>query len=259
MAQIVSRTINSIVDKRIAVTNQRFARAHGIAAADWTRLRMGVRWAMQGPAIDLEGTPNLSVGFCNGTSNIYPSSSLAHAVYMQSVDSVWSSNAGSSASASRQYFQVANSTDDTVRYSVGASHTNIPMSHPDVYIAHIDGAQDEWASALFIELEKTAVNGSNLGTEFTVRVTSQTGNSSSSILHVGKESFLLAFEVDVMADIGANLEYDFTSISMLDYSATAVAIDEATNGAFDSVFVSWNRTTWALEVSDIAVAIMDAP
>lgn len=231
---------DTLADKYIELVNARCARAHGIAAVDWTRLRVGFRVSVfDNPHVSITGTPELSFGFCSGntaSTDVYPAGSAPHCFGFLTDQATWSTS-GSIYPHQSSADHYALTVDGSTALHAGAD------SFASIYMPNYDTTG--WTSWVFLEIEKTAVDGSNLATECTIR---HTANNSSPTYHKDKYEFRQAMEMDDITDIPDN-EADLKA---------GITVDEATNGEFDSIYISWDQTDATLKVHGAAVAIMDA-
>lgn len=259
MANIIERELGSEGSNTqgLSLQSEAAARAHGIPN-DWVKLRIGIRAGIYGPSsTNLTGTPTFALGLCSGVTNIYPHASCAHAFGIQVNDLTWSDTAGSSSSSGRQYYNVISATANTILSCVDGSASflaasNITSGH--WYPAHqqSDGAQEPYASCMFLEFEKTAQTG-NLGTEFSFTSCRAYGNGISSVVHTSHILFQQLMQAPDLASVASAI----INVTMDTDVTTALAIDEVTDGELDSVFVAWRAASFPnhnLEVYDFDVA-----
>src|SRR5262245_11877323 len=78
-AVIKARTISSVVDNRIQVSNAKFARGF-TPPSGWTRLRLAFRFCFTDLGTDAPSAPGFVFGFCSGNTNIYADATTDHFV-----------------------------------------------------------------------------------------------------------------------------------------------------------------------------------
>src|SRR5437867_3420891 len=64
-------------DNRVVMSNGRFARTLAIGTL-WTKLRIGIRFAINDGAANIGGGPIFAFGLCHGTTNIYGDATTDH-------------------------------------------------------------------------------------------------------------------------------------------------------------------------------------
>jgi len=223
---ILKRIYSSVDDKRIILSNGTFARLHGVAS--WTKLRVAVRWSMTDFGANLGSTPELSVGLCSGTTNIYKDATTTHFLGMQAFGATWT-RATSPVNAC---------------YTTGASSIR-PMKR----------------------VGTTTTTGTSGGNGFNLTA-DPTGSSTHRVMTfiditAGSPNYTIG---GFLWDFGTSVdvtESDFLAQAELaspsftgHVAATnaTIAANEGTDGALNAVNIYWDRTTPQIEISDIAVA-----
>src|ERR1051326_1867460 len=94
MASIIkARTISSVVDNRIQMTNSHFARGF-TPPSGWTQLRLAFRFSFSDLGTSAGSTPQFAFGFCSGQTNIFGDATADHFVGWKTVKATWTRNTG---------------------------------------------------------------------------------------------------------------------------------------------------------------------
>lgn len=231
---ILSRTFSSVVDKRIVLSNSNFARQWDSSiGTSWSRIRIGCRISIRDSGANLTGTPEFILGICSGTSNIYQDATTTHWTGLRTIDPTWTRTAGPPA-----WYNMATATSNPVAAKkVGTTKTN---SATTAWLGiHAADATTENRSALFVDITK---GSPNFSFNFIAKDTGGAGDDS-----------LASFYAFLQNPSQTVTDWTNHKSSITGGGAFSLAIDEATNGFFDSVNIGWNRTTPEIEISDLVV------
>jgi len=193
---------------------------------DWTRIRIGLQFSMDGIASNIFGSPFFAAGVCNGSANVLAASTSDHVVAVRPADSsavpvpTWTRTAGPPS-----YFTLNNGWYAFKR--VGSTVSDgIHISGSTVYANNDTSQRSGW----FIDIIKGSPN-----------FTFQVGGPASV---AGVQSDLTDTEFSAIMDL-PNL--DAIASTKTNYGELgpggALAVDEVSDGALDHLFVYWDRTT----------------
>lgn len=233
--QIIQRVISSVNDKRLVLFNSQVARQLSIGSS-WNYLRIGIRFGVQGTATF--GPFRLFVGVTSGVDHVYYSDYCQHALVcvlgLSVTNATYSATAGgtySLGSGPVVYSKISQTETSQQASYVGGTATYVAADAPN---------RNCFQTYDFVKL------GGGL---FTCVMN---GAQSSSGTPVGNVSY------DVIRAAMLSTSYiDSAAIAGLNQGTprnTTVALNEGTNGAFDSVYVYWRHPTVGLEISDIIVS-----
>src|SRR5262245_9202429 len=89
MASIIkSRTISSVVDNRIQMSNSYFCRAF-TPPTGWSTLRLAFRYCFTDQGLDAGSTPVFAFGLCSGQTNIFGDVTTDHFVGWKTTSATW--------------------------------------------------------------------------------------------------------------------------------------------------------------------------
>lgn len=219
MSVILSRTISSVVDKRIVLSNSQFAR---LLPMTWNSIRIGVRWHMRNNGANLGSGGRLAVGVCAGTTNLFGDATTDHFVGWVT-DGTWAfftpPNQYTTLSA-----KPATRIGSTLTLgTVFAAGNNMPADA---------GGSNTDRKIFFLDIVKGSPN-------FSLSLFAW----SSGAIDVTDNQFLLAMEQAAPS---------LTNHAAV--SAQTIAVNEGTNGTLNAVNISWGRSTPEVEVCSLAIA-----
>ena len=225
---IKARTISSVVDNRIRLTNSNSARLWSSdIGTTWTTIRVGCRISIEDSGANITSTPRFAFGICSGTSNIFMDATTTHWFGLLSTDPGW----GRDTSSGTAVYQMALATiQPQLSKRIGGTITSggtLGALSPRLADCTVAAR-----SVMFLDFTKGSPN-------FSVKL-------------LARDSFT---NNDVsLSTYLAQLTLLTPSITNHTYTgATTLAIDEATNGYFNAVNFAWDRSSPAIEISDIAV------
>jgi hypothetical protein len=225
------RTVSSVADKRIVLSNSHFC--YPVPLGLWTKARIGIRVNMTDTGANF-GAAVFAAGLCSGSANIYGDVSTTHFVGCVSADTQWDRLAFISGIYTTHLGPVVSFATK----KVGTTETrtsNGGGSGPGPFVSCYSAAADPQKRKLyFVDITK----GSPNYTIFCLR------------------SDLTADPDPSKADFLAQMIAATPSYSGHSYCDTArtIAVDEATDGTLDHVNFSWNVTDPKIEICDWAVA-----
>ena len=223
---IKQRTISSVVDNRVRLINSNFARLWSTdVGTSWTKIRIGCRISIEDSGANLASTPRFYFGVCSGTSNIVMDSTTTHWVGLRTIDPSWVRVAGPPA-----YYRMDDATSaPTFSKRVSATFTDSTQQGNDVYVYDCTTSN---RSVIFLDITKGSPN-------FTLLMFNRQTTTASD---VDSATYLaqLALSSPTIIYHAAGL-------------ARTIATDEGANGSFTAVNIGWDRTSPAIELSDVAV------
>jgi hypothetical protein len=218
-ATIISRTVSAVVDKRIVLSNGQFARKLSIGS-NWTRLRLGIRFGMTDLGVAPTGTPRFAAGFCSGLSNLFGDATTDNWVGIISNTATWAY------AAADHYGSVVFGAAKRV----GSTLTVGSNAAGSVSIGAVSASTGVQRALFFVDITKGSPN-------YTVQAFTAGGTPPDSTI----------------AQFLAQLESSTPSLSGYTWNtSTTIAADESTGG-FDSINVSWDRSSFNAEISDVGV------
>lgn len=215
---ILSRTISSVVDKRIILTRSTWARPHGFAT--WTTLRIALRWCMRDSGATLTGTPVFSVGLCSGDVSIFGDLTTTHWVGVKTTGTTWPRGAGPP-----PWYQLYPTTSGKTVGTTFTSATSSWLFNTGQILADPTGGG---RSCWFVDITKGSPN-------FTIAGYARTNGNAGDI---SEATFLSESEILVP-----------TLTNHAAVNSGTVAVSEGTNGTLDHINFTWNRTTPEIEIS----------
>lgn len=225
---IIQRVISAVADNAISISNAQFGRLITLPVG-WSQIRVGIRLHMTDSGINFGGTPRLALGFGHGVTNMVGGVTCDHFVGMISMAPTWIRNVATYSIGSTSYSPAV---------KVGAVLTTGAdmVASGTVYIGNQAAAAAADRTCIFLNLLKGAPNY-----DFRAFV-----GISNAPADVSAATFL------------AQMQTDPPALANHQYSAVAqvLAVDEATNGVLNAVQVWWSEATVALEISDLAVAVL---
>lgn len=232
MSAIITRTISSVVDQRLSISNQGWARQFA-SGNNWNRRRIGLRLCANpnGSTSDITGSPGFAFGFGSGTTKFYGKASVDHFIGVASVATVWEYE--NNGDGTPRYEN--NSASWTARRRVGSTNTDVNMAK----ILELTAHPSAYRNAFFCELVKGSPN-------FTLRFMSP-NNSGGAQADVSESLFLEALEKSTMTVTGLPSNYSIEE-------ETIASVDEGAAGPLDAVNIYWGLSSRLLEISDVAYA-----
>lgn len=231
MSSIRQRTISSVVDNRIVLSNSQFARAIPFGTT-WNKIRIGVKWDITSSGGNLTGTPRFAIGVCSGNANLFGDATTTHFVGIRSNEATWT------LTNSNRYL-VNGSTIQPIK-KVGTTVTAGTAFFSGVQWGIGAGAASAAAdrTQCIVEITKGSPN-------FTIQMlgwinpggTSAPADNSDASFYGNMEG----------AGNPAATNHTFSA-------ANTVAVSEGTDGNLDYINMFWDRTTAEIEISDWAVS-----
>lgn len=236
MAQkIIERFISPETERRLGLTNAQACRTLSTGSS-WTRLRIGLRWSIAHSTYAV-GTVGIFVGVTNGVSNVWASASCNHALGVYYDLSAATSITNAVGIGNGLFVKRVGTTNTTLNagYLVHASTVNaIALTSSTIRNC-----------CYVIELVKKA------GNIYAANAAGGTSGSAGSYANKTPEQMIDAMLQTTIANCASSLSL---TNSAGEREATAGAVDEGTNGSFDSVCVYWRNPTYFLELADVMVA-----
>lgn len=197
--------------------------------SNWNEIRAGVLFHFQNAAgaSNLTSSPIFALGFCNNTTNMYGDANTTHFVGLYTNSATWASNGGSCPTPGSGWFSITLSPTVIVN---GSQTTGTALASSTAEMP----ACDTIRGVLFIDLIKGSPN-----------YTFKTFFVSGSTVDVSTTTFL------------AQMGLVTPSLANHTYSAgQTMAVNEATNGALNTVNCYWNRADVSCHLSAVAVAVL---
>lgn len=225
---IKERTFSSIVDRRIKLTNSNFARLWSTdVGTTWTAIRVACRISMEDTGSSLTSTPRFPIGICSGTSNIFMDATTTH----------WMGSISNAAGWAR--------STSPVRYDLNDGVTNSFFASKRIGSALTVGSLIQGGNCQWKEVSL------GIRSVYILQITK------------GSPNFTLVNMINnATADVSLDTYLSQLSLSTPAFTShtwggsTTIAIDEATNGYFNAINIAWDRTSPAIEISDLAVVKM---
>ena len=225
MASIVERTISSLADKRLSLTDEQAGRVLNIGTS-WTQIRIGVRWSVDTAASSLT-IPFFYVGMTSGTGSLPGDLTTDHFL-----------GAGVPSTLA-----LTNSHANGL-YS-GSGTTNFPRWHIQNGVA-TSSTTGTGGAASFVGFRSSVGWG--------MCMLDITKNSSTSFQVKGQRWFTLTSCTAAMFQTAMATGADTSNLRIgCDH---AVTVDETTYGALDTFALSWGHETVAMEISDVDVRVI---
>ncbi len=222
---IKSRTFSSVVDNRIQLSNSNFARLWSASlGTSWTTVRVACRISMEDSGAALTSTPVFGFGMCSGTSNIFLDSTTTHWLGFRPIDT------GFQRFTSPANYLMNNSVvNPTISKKVTTTFTNgTGGTSQNVYAYDCTTAN---RSVLAVDITK--------GSPFTCKFFSRSTGTAS--------------DVDLATYLAQIVLVTPTVTNHALTAAFSLTVDEPTSGYFNAINAGWDRTSPAIELSDIAV------
>jgi hypothetical protein len=229
---IKQRTYTSIVDNRIRLTNSNFARLWSTdIGTSWTTIRIGCRISIEDSGAATTGTARFAFGVCSGTSNIYMDATTTHWLGALTNTADWTRTAGPPARV------------DMSGYTGGGGVCDFC---PAKRITSTLTVGAIFATAQGIVYDCTTENR----TAFFLDITKGSPNFTLSVFH---RNTATASDVTLTAYLAQVVLGSPALTNHATMTSATIAIDEGANGSFNAVNVAWDRTSPAIEISDLAV------
>ncbi len=222
MSNIIKlRTISSVDDKRARLANSNFARLWSSdLGTTWTKIRIGCRLSIEDSGAAISGA-KFAFGICSGTSNIFMDATTTH--WLGVIHGNYGATLNRGAGPPVQY----NNYIELYK-KVATTLTLIDFGNSNtVYMRDCTTAN---RAVMFLDITK--------GSPFTLRLFCCTSASGD----VSVTTYLDQLPVASPTITGHAFG-----------NAVTTTIDEATNGYFNAVNVAWDKSSPAIEISDLAV------
>lgn len=236
MIAIIERVISSASDKLIQLSTSGVSRPMTIGT-DWDTIRVGIRLSFNLGTWtgNLTGTPKFSFGVCNNAQyEIFSYTTVTHMLGM--LTNVATMTPGLSGG---KYQIGLGSSGVVVAKKVATTITTGAGSLSAT--TGVSAAAGQARSCFWFEIAKGSPN-------FTLAITYPT-SAAGAVTDMSESELFLGCETSPASipALGGNFAGYQTR------SAVSFAVDESTDGEFNGVYIDWNRTTWSVEVSDVAV------
>lgn len=224
---IISRTISSVVDQRLVLSNGQAKRTFSYLTS-WNVIRIGMLISFDGTsAANLTGTPLMLLAIMKDTANGFGNPSADHVVGARTIATQFTYNAGSG----NPYFSSANPLQLVKKIgSTVTAGTGFGSG------AFFTANQTAKRNALILEITKGSPN-------FTISAIYPT-SATIAQFDVTPSVFEDMMNASSMANAAA--------VPSTAYSAqggVTIAIDETTNGFFNGINLFWDKTANPLEIS----------
>lgn len=233
--QILQRVVSSVNDNRLVLFNSQIARQMSIGS-NWTYLRIGVRFAIQGTATF--GPYRLFVGVTSGVNHVYYSDYCQHALVFVSGMSVTNATYGATAGG---YYILG--SGPVIYSKVSQTETSQQPSYvggPQTYVAADAPNRNCFQTFDLVKL------GGGL---FTCVANGAQTNTGTPIANIGYDLIRAAMLSTSYTDSAA-----IAGLNQGTPRNTTVALNEGVNGAFDSVYIYWRHPSVGIEISDVLVS-----
>jgi hypothetical protein len=240
---VLSRTISSLLDKKLVINNSQWAALLNIGT-DWNVLRIGWRWSMVDPGASLTGTPRLRIGLLSnptpGLGNGPNGTGTSHFVGIRSGTASWVRAAGPPPHM--------NNMSSSAAVKVGATETAVGT----VNSGWLSLAPDAIRTGSILEISK----GSPNYTFLPVGVTGAAGivdlpySALVEAMGTPRNGATLVESAAVLNDAigGSGTRYSAGN-------AQTIAVDESTNGPLNAICIAFDRL-FDIEFSEILACKM---
>jgi hypothetical protein len=206
-------------DRRLVLANGEAIRATSYTS-NWTQIRVGILGGLVNTSADIVGNPVLAFGVCAGNTNGYGAASSTHVVGVRTQAASFAYHAGPPAyidnigAATSQRFKKIGAT---------VTATNMPFTNNGMI-----SATTSIRSALFVEIQRGSPN-------FTIGLAGATSAA-------GAQADLTQTEFYSMMELPFGGTYSSVKSGYgFIGGSSSFAVDEATNGVCDHIFVFWDR------------------
>jgi len=236
MIAITERIIGGSTDQNVRLQTAGLSRPMSIGT-DWTKIRVGIRYAFNLGTYtgSLSGTPRFGFGICaNAQYEIFSYTNVSHMFGILSNATTMTPGLSGSEYAitvGGGGILLADKVGSTITTGSGSLSAGTALS----------ASPQDGRSCLWLQIQKGSPN-------FTCDMC-YPGSAAPAVIDLSESEFFLGMETDP-GSIPA-LSGNFSGYQSR--TAIAHALDEAANGYFNGVWIDWNRTTWSVEVSDVAV------
>jgi len=219
---ILLRTISSVDDKRIVLSNSNFARKFSVST--WTKLRIALRLSITDSGANITSNPRLAIGLCSGSTNIFLDATTTNWAGCLMDGATWTRNAGPPIN----YAMPASGWVPAKR--VGSTTTKGTTHHAGNDYLH--DATAAFRSLWCVDITKGSPN-------YTFNLYMR---NSAAVSDVTLSNFL------------ANVELASPAVNAQHFQSTqqTLAFDEVA-GTLDHVNIAWDRTDPKIEISDLAI------
>lgn len=224
MSSILSRTISSLLDKRVVLSNSQFARRLPFGTT-WQSIRIGIRISMRDTGADLASNPRFWFGVCSGSTNLVSDATTTNFCGCATNATTWGRNATRYNKLSAGIV-CATRVGSTNTFSTGA---NVISGSSLIQNGAALNAADR--TLWFIQITKGSPNYTYRG--FFCQTDGAADRSHTEML-------------EQMEQVTPSLTGHAWS------NAVVLATSEAA-GTFDHVNISWERTYPEMEISDLVV------
>lgn len=232
-------TIGGIEDRRLVLANAQAARVIDIGT-NWTRIRIGIRGALNDSGASIAGTPRIYIGMLSspsaGLANGPLTGSTSHFVGLVQGSATLTRNASplaySGVWANGSY---AKKVGATITAIGGGNVTGWLSANPSTY-----------RNIVAAEILKGSPN-------FTINIIAP---NLSTVHDVSLANFISAMEVSTITAMGTYLNGIYGGIYNSSSLSGSLAVSEATNGFLDAVCVAWDKNSPVLNISDVIWAKM---
>ena len=229
--------VNSVSDNRLTLSNSQWAATFSFGT-DWTRLRIGWRFCIQDSGANITGTPKMMIGVLAdplpGMTNGPLGTSTSHFFGVKTSKPTWSRIGGS-------YYDIGGGSPLPYQIitRVGSVETVNPVASNFIPARQLSSQTDHRIVGI-MEITKGSPNFTLSG-----------WYHASGLFDMAFYDLYRAMEIDPFST-------GYWNALGPVYSGTGdtLAVDEATNGYFNSVCVAWNRSSPVVYFSDIAVSKM---
>lgn len=229
-SSILSRTVSSVVDKRIVMDASRFARPIPFGT-DWDTIRIAVRFDMRDSGANITGTPRFGIGVCSGSTNILGDATTDHWVGLITNSSTFTREVSGS---DKHYFPDTQGPFPAKR--VGSTLTTGTTFFAGTAVRIGARAEEPAADRIVwaVEITKGSPN-------FSLRGFGYTGSAATQ--DFTREKFL--------SECGAKVDMVFTNHT---YGTTrTLAVDEGTDGNLNHVNLWWDQSAPEIEICDLCI------
>lgn len=235
---ITQVTIGSVDDKRLTLGNAQWAAKLDIGT-NWTKLRVGMRFAFSDLSVNVFGSPQLFLGVmaqpASSLTNGPLSDSCNHFLGYRSADASWTRVNGAS-----DYY--TGTTNNAVTKKVLSTITTGQATSVNYHFSYKETAN---RNIMMVEVEKIDSTNTDVTHAVPTSIVADTGDftaeeHATAMEHetlTGAANYLGALASD--GDVGGEL------------ATKRMTTDETADGEWNSIVVAWNRTNPLLYISEM--------
>jgi hypothetical protein len=238
---IDSITVSSVLDKRLVLANSQAARVLTIGNT-WSRIRLGIRIAIDDLGTSILGNPKLYLGMLSnpsvGLTNGPLTDLTSHFVGTYTPGDTWTRQTGP---------PIHYNGIDYTNFAVKKVNAAFTVASNGTATMGMVAVPNTTRNIIIVEITKGSPN-------FTIKPCYP--NNSATADMSDPNWLIAAMEIGTFSSISTYLNTKTGTGSYSSVLSAAVAVDEGVNGPLNAVCVAWDRQTPAVHISDFYWAKM---